>query len=104
DSDGRLRRLRNDVVGSHDMPISYGVSMKNGVGLSGEPPRRQRLARKGSGRSGHRDQWARLLLLELETVEQGVAAVFAQQFVVAAGFDHAAILDDMDAVQIGRAS
>src|SRR6185437_5790327 len=54
--------------------------------------------REESGRGGDRDRRARLLLLELEAVERGVAAAFAQQLVVAAGFDDAAVLDDVDAV------
>ena len=39
-----------------------------------------------------------LLLLELEPVERGVAAALAQQLVVAARFDHVAVLDHEDAV------
>src|SRR5688572_10025969 len=46
----------------------------------------------------HRDRRRRLLVLELQPIERGVAAALAQQLVVAAGFHDRSVLDHADAV------
>src|SRR5713101_3310771 len=56
------------------------------------------VARSGGG--GNRYASARLLVPELQAVERGVASALAQQFIVPAEFDHAAVLDDEDAIGI----
>src|SRR5579872_2079675 len=50
------------------------------------------------GVGDRRDGAASFLLLELQTIERCITAALAQQFVVAARLDRAAIFDDVDAV------